>query len=92
MSKTIEIRRNHDGSIDEIVAHNADLHIEQMDDAGWFIVLDMPDGSYWQFWFGAKNKKSHVEVLLTETVTAEELKAWREISKHQSAGVQNTDG
>ncbi len=63
----VEIRRNHDGSIDEIVANGAGLHIEQMSDDGWFMGLDMPDGSYWQFWFGSKNRKSHVEFLHIET-------------------------
>jgi len=63
----VEIRRNPDGSIDEIVAHGANLHVEQMSDDGWFMGLDMPDGSYWQFWFGSKNRKSHVEFRHTET-------------------------
>ena len=43
------------------------LHIEQMSDDGWFLGLDMPDGSYWQFWFGSKNRKSHVEFRHVET-------------------------
>jgi len=64
----VEIRRNPDGSIDEIAAKGADLHIEQMSDDGWFMGLDMPDGSYWQFWFGSKNRKSRVEFMLIEMV------------------------
>ncbi len=63
----VEIRRNDDGSIDEIVAKAANLHIEQMSNDGWFMGLDMPDGSYWRFWFGSKNRKSHVEFRHTET-------------------------
>jgi len=67
----VEIRRNDDGSIDEIVAKGADLHIEQMSNDGWYMGLQMPDGSYWQFWFGAKNGRSHVEFRHTETTYAE---------------------
>lgn len=66
MTDAVEVRRNPDGSIDEIVAKSADLHIEQMDNSGWYMGLTMPDGSYWQFWFGAKNRKSHVEFRHTE--------------------------
>jgi hypothetical protein len=67
MTDAVEIRRNSDGSIDEIVANGANLHIEQMSDDGWYMGLEMPDGSCWQFWFGAKNRRSHVEFRHTET-------------------------
>lgn len=73
----VEIRRSPDGSIDEIVAKAADLHIEQMTGDGWFMGLDMPDGSYWQFWFGSKNRKSHVEFRHTETITKAEGESLR---------------
>lgn len=63
-----EIRRNPDQSIDEIVANDIrSLHIEQMSNDGWFMGMDMADGSYHQFWFGAKNRKSHVEFRHTES-------------------------
>lgn len=67
VKEVVEIRRNPDGSIDEVVAHGVNLHIEQMDNAGWYLGLNMPDGSYWQFWIGAKNGRSHVELRHTET-------------------------
>lgn len=34
---TLEIRRNPDGTIDEIVSARCSVHIEQMDGARWFI-------------------------------------------------------
>lgn len=58
--KPVEIRRNPDGSIDEIVAPNCFVHIEQMDRDRWFMSLDPPDGSQWRFWFGSKNGKAEV--------------------------------
>lgn len=68
----IEIRRNDDGSIDEICAGNLrSLHIEQMSNDGWYMGIEADDGSYWQFWFGAKNRRSHVEFRHTETTPAE---------------------
>mgnify|MGYP001609985049 CR=1 FL=1 len=71
MTEIVEIRRNPDGSIDEIVAKGANLHIEQMSDDGWFLGVDAADGSYWQFWFGSKKRKSHVEFHHTETTPAD---------------------
>jgi hypothetical protein len=62
----VEIRKNADGTIDEIVAKGADLHIEQMSDDGWYMGMEMPDGSYWQFWIGSKNRRSSVVVRHTE--------------------------
>jgi hypothetical protein len=56
------VRKNPDGSIDEIVARNClVLHVEQMDDTGFYFGINVSDGSYWQFWLGSKNRKSHVE-------------------------------
>jgi hypothetical protein len=67
----VEIREQND-AIDEIVIRRGDVHIEQMSADGWFMGIDAADGSYWQFWFGAKNRKSHVEFRHTETVPAKE--------------------
>ena len=57
----VEIRRNPDQSIDEICIDGGNVHIEQMSDDGWYMGVEAKDGSYWQFWFGSKNRKSHVE-------------------------------
>lgn len=78
----VEIRPNDDGSIDEIVAKNvATLHIEQMSADGWFMGLDMADGSYWQFWLGARNNRSAVDVRHTESVSPEENRELRRKSR-----------
>ena len=63
---TVEIRRNDDGSIDEVVADAKFVHIEQMSDDGWYIGIDAADGHCWQFWLGAKNRRSRVELRHTE--------------------------
>ncbi len=70
---SVEVRKNPDGSIDEIVAKNCDLHIEQMSTDGWYVGLDLPDGSYWQFWIGARNYRSAVDVRHTETSLARKI-------------------
>jgi hypothetical protein len=81
MSETpVEVRYK-GGAIDEICAHGCNLHIEQMTNDGWFIGIDGADGSYWQFWLGAKNRKSHVEVRHTEHVTKAEQDTWRDSSR-----------
>jgi len=68
----IEIRTNDDGSIDEIIARDCTMYIEQLSDNDWFLGIEAADGSYWQFWFGARNGKSFVDVKQTEMVPAEE--------------------
>ncbi len=73
VKEPVEIRRNPDQSIDEIVIRGANVHIEQMSDDGWFMGVEAADGSYWQFWFGAKNRKSHVEFRHTETTPAADV-------------------
>lgn len=71
--KSVEIRPDDKGAIDEIVARNSRvLHIERLSDDGWFLGIDASDGSYWQFWFGSKNRKAHVEFRHTETSPAGE--------------------
>jgi hypothetical protein len=71
MKSAVEIRPNDDGSIDEIVATGCNLHIEQMSDDAWYMGITARDGSYWQFWFGSKNRRSAVEFRHTETSPAE---------------------
>lgn len=67
----VEVRKI-EGEIDEIVIRRGDVHIEQMSDDNWFMGINASDGSYWQFWFGAKNRKSHVAFTHCETVPAAE--------------------
>lgn len=62
------------GIIDEIVAKGCDIHIEQMSADGWYLGIDASDGSYWQFWFGSKNRRAAVEFRHTETTPAERLR------------------
>lgn len=35
------------GCIDELVVHDATVHIEQMSEQIWWIGIDFPDGGYW---------------------------------------------
>jgi hypothetical protein len=74
--KAVEIRTDMGGAVDEIFAKGCTVHIEQLSHEGWFMGIDASDGSYWQFWFGAKNRRAHVEIRHTETVSAEETMAW----------------
>lgn len=69
--KDVEIRRKgKDDHIDEIVAFGCTVHVEQMSADGWFMSITAADGSYHQFWFGSKNRKTAVEFRHTETVPA----------------------
>lgn len=69
----VEIRPDSKGAIDEIIAKNCTIHIEQMSANGWYMGIDGADGSYWQFWFGSKNRKAAVEFRHTEMVSADEM-------------------
>jgi hypothetical protein len=42
-----EVRLNHDGSVDEVVASNCDIHIEQMDDGHWWIGISAGPKRMW---------------------------------------------
>lgn len=70
----VEVRYQND-AIDEICAHGCDLHMEQLSGSEWFIGVVASDGSYSQFWIGARNSRSLVDACLTETVHAEERNA-----------------
>ncbi len=39
-----EVRLNYDESIDEIVANNVSVHVEQMDDGLWWMGITRSDG------------------------------------------------
>lgn len=42
------VRRNDDGTLDEIVAHDVRLfHLEQQDDGAWWIGVDAADGQHY---------------------------------------------
>lgn len=43
--KTSEVRRLPDGSIDEILAINVNVHLEQMDDGFWWMGITHSDGT-----------------------------------------------
>jgi hypothetical protein len=49
-----EIRRNEDGTVDEILAAGA-IHVEQMDDNSWWIGIDEAAGRM-SFFFTARGK------------------------------------
>ena len=53
-----EIRRNPDGTIDEIVATGVDIHLEQMDKGDWY--LNITDGEATTQIYFASKKRIHV--------------------------------
>ena len=78
--EAVEIRRDApaEGSgIDEIIAHDCFVHVERMNGSSWYLGIDAHDGSHWQFWFGAKNGRSHVEFSHSETTPADPKKRKR---------------
>lgn len=66
---SVEIRKNDDGSIDEVIANGCAIHLEQMDKNAWYLGIDASDGSHWQFWMGA-NGNCRVVVRHTEMTPA----------------------
>lgn len=42
----IEIRRNRNGSLDEVVAQNVFVHLEQMADNSWWMGVSTPDNAH----------------------------------------------
>lgn len=51
----IEVRRNPDGTLDEIVASDCSVHLEQMDTGSWWLAVYK--GGYRQVvWFGTPRR------------------------------------
>lgn len=46
----VEIRRNDDGTIDEVVASGSSVHLEQLDKGSWYLGIYSAAGAAWQFW------------------------------------------
>lgn len=84
----VEIRKVGD-AIDEICAERCTLHVEQMSADGWYMGIEASDGSYWQFWFGSKNRRSHVEFRHTEMSPAEVEK--NRVGGTRKRGMNNND-
>lgn len=55
MSESIEVRLNHDNTLDEIVANGARFHLEQMDNNRWWLVVEN-DGHSVNVWLSARGK------------------------------------
>lgn len=49
----IQVRRNEDGSLDEIRADGCDVHLEQMDEDRWWLAIEK-DGCRQVVWFTTK--------------------------------------
>ena len=49
-------RGDRGGDIDEIVLHNATVHVEQMDSRCWWIGIELVDGGYWAGNFTADSR------------------------------------
>lgn len=61
----VEIRRDDNGEIDEIVAENASVHLERMDSDAWFLVVYGQDGKGEAIWL--RREKRSVNVTHHET-------------------------
>lgn len=85
MKPTVEIRKDTSGEIDEVFAKGCTVHIEQMSGDGWYMGIDGKDGSYWQFWFGSKNRRAAVEFRHTEMVSAKEMRQSRRTARRTNA-------
>ena len=77
----VEIREQPVGAIDEIVINGCNVHIERMTNDSWFMGVEAQNGDWWQFWFGSKNRKSHVEFHHTEFTPAERSPAGKAAQK-----------
>lgn len=52
------IIREQDGEIDEVIARNATVHFERMDNVAWWIGITLPDGSEVHVNVGAVNQRA----------------------------------
>lgn len=71
----VDVRYQGEGKarhIDEIVANDCRVHIEQLDYASWFLGIEAASGDYHQFWFGTENGRGKVVFTHQETTPATE--------------------
>jgi hypothetical protein len=47
-----------DGELDEVIAYNATVHIERMDNVAWWIGITLPDGTGVHVNLGAVNQRA----------------------------------
>lgn len=52
----MEIRRNPNGTIDEVIADDVSVHFEQMDKGAWWLSLRKKSGEEWFVHFTTKNQ------------------------------------
>jgi hypothetical protein len=57
----IEVRKNADGTLDEIVAKDASVHLEQMDDEVWWLSVISGDREVRVFLQSARPIKATIE-------------------------------
>ncbi len=53
-SEIIQIRKDEDGSLDEIVSTGGTCHLEKMDSDHWWLVISQPDGETYHINFYGK--------------------------------------
>lgn len=58
----IDIRRNDDGSLDEIAAPSATIHLERLDDNHWWLRIEQ-DGRLYHVNFTARRAKIAATVM-----------------------------
>lgn len=66
MSESVELRWQ-ESDLDEIVAHGCSVHVERMTDSSYYLGIEAEDGTCWQFFISAKNGRSHVKIVHSDT-------------------------
>ena len=60
------IREGEDGTLDEFIASNADIHFEAMSSNQWWIGVTLPDGRVFHINCGARNPRAGAYVLVEQ--------------------------
>lgn len=61
---SVVIRRNDDGTLDEVIVPNCHAHLEQMGDNHWWLGLDLSDGTHVavNLWTGRALIRARVDI------------------------------
>ena len=65
------IKYDETGTLDEFVFDNANIHFERMDEAAWWMGIDLPDGTRYLVNCGALNPKAKGYVNIEPDMPAE---------------------
>jgi hypothetical protein len=59
--------KNPDGTVDDFAVENATVHLEQMDDASFMLLVQEPGKEQWYFLIKSRSRRAKVDAVIVES-------------------------